>query len=297
MRVLLTTPSSTLRMHALAPIGWALRSAGHEVLMACHREFAAAVNRTGLVAVDVDDLVEFAEVWRPGLVLWDQRAPAGSVAARSCDAASVLVRGFADHADHADHAGPAEDAPHDAVLDSTPPSMRTLTADRCIDVRYVPYHGPAEIPSWLRRTPRRPRILVALPAGGTVLAVLSAAVDGLDVEVVCATDVDRVPHDAAIPDNVRLLTSVPVTALLRTCAAVVHDASLTAAAWAFGLPQIVLAPDADAPSKDEMSALATDNAVRARAERLRAETLAMPGPPDVVAALVGLADPKAVDSG
>ncbi|WP_410672775.1 nucleotide disphospho-sugar-binding domain-containing protein [Amycolatopsis sp. cmx-4-68] len=53
MRVLLTTyPEKTFFYH-LVPLAWALRTAGHEVRVACPPKFAAVVTQAGLTAVPV----------------------------------------------------------------------------------------------------------------------------------------------------------------------------------------------------------------------------------------------------
>ncbi|MEV8409225.1 hypothetical protein AB0R12_26575, partial [Streptomyces niveus] len=53
MRVLLVAPSSHTRLHHLVPLGWALRTAGHAVLIAARPAFTEAVTATGFVAVAV----------------------------------------------------------------------------------------------------------------------------------------------------------------------------------------------------------------------------------------------------
>ncbi|MET9554117.1 nucleotide disphospho-sugar-binding domain-containing protein [Streptomyces sp. NPDC006645] len=123
MRVLLVAPSSHTRLHHLVPLGWALRTAGHAVLIAARPAFTEAVTAAGFVAVavgtdapdgsdspgaasgdsadgarlaeqaDVDGLVAHGERWRPDLVLWDAHAPAGATAAGLLGAARVRVVG------------------------------------------------------------------------------------------------------------------------------------------------------------------------------------------------------------
>src|SRR5262245_61799742 len=114
MRVLLTIPTSNARLHNMVPLAWALRTSGHEVQVACRPGYASAVNRTGMVAVAVgedvtsvddwltdqpavDALVRYAGLWKPDIVIWDQRAPAGAVAARVTGAVSIRMRGTLDH--------------------------------------------------------------------------------------------------------------------------------------------------------------------------------------------------------
>lgn len=279
MRVLLTVPPSRARLHQLVPLCWALRAAGHEVQVAGPPTFADAINQTGLVAV-ADDVVSYAELWRPAVVIW--ASPEGAAAA--ADALSVAVR------------GESEPAGADLILDFVPPSLGG--AGRA--VRYIPYAGPAVLPAWLRRKPRRPRVLLA---AGDVAAVF-AAVGGVDAEVICAAD--RVPPDAELPANVRLMDDLPLVAALPTCTAVIHDGSTlpTLAALESGLPQLAVTEQGDglaarvaeqgaglrcAPDDLHVVRLLTDPSLRAGAERLRDELVALPSPRDLVPELAALA--------
>jgi UDP:flavonoid glycosyltransferase YjiC (YdhE family) len=296
MRVLLTTPPSTARLHHLTPLAWALRVAGHEVLVAGPSRMTAAIHRTGLVAVDtgqatagehgwpVDSatgatLVDFAGVWKPGLVIWDQRAPAGSVAARAVGGTSVCLRGLGDHLESSD----LDAVDWDLVVDSAPESMRVLPAERGLSIRHVPYDGPGVVPSWMRRKPRRTRVYVHHAVDGALLD----AVDGLPIEVICAAKMDRIPVDANVPDNVRILDSVPLSALAPTCSAVVHNGQpdAVAAAVYFGLPQLSLTAGR-VDLRARIQRLTADPGAREAAQRLREEAWAMPSPRDVVAELV-----------
>ncbi|MEV4011781.1 activator-dependent family glycosyltransferase [Nonomuraea angiospora] len=53
MRVLFTTYAEKTHFLAMAPLAWALRTAGHEVVFASQRKFAGAINQAGLTAVPV----------------------------------------------------------------------------------------------------------------------------------------------------------------------------------------------------------------------------------------------------
>lgn len=299
MRVLFATPPSPARLYNLVPLGWALRAAGHEVQVAARADFTGTVTRTGFVAValgaDSDssaaDLTAHAALWRPDLVIWDPGAAGGDTAARSVGAMSVRMLGYFDHTGKpADGAGPPEHG--DLTLDTTPPAMRTLPAEAAehLAVRYVFYDGPAEIPVWLRRTPRRPRAYLALGGSPGRAAEVFDAVAGLDLELVCALPADLIPADARLPDNVRLVDSVPLAALLPTCAAVVHDGApeAVAAALAHGLAPLALPDPAECtkPLADRISHLISDPEARAAAERSRSELQALPSPHDLVPELV-----------
>lgn len=58
MRVLFTTWAWKSHLHALVPLAWAFRAAGHDVLVASQSGFAGEVSRTGLPWVDVGCAVD-----------------------------------------------------------------------------------------------------------------------------------------------------------------------------------------------------------------------------------------------
>ena len=53
VRVMMTVPSAEARLHHLVPLGWALRTAGHEVLVAGRPTVTETITWTGLAAVAV----------------------------------------------------------------------------------------------------------------------------------------------------------------------------------------------------------------------------------------------------
>jgi UDP:flavonoid glycosyltransferase YjiC (YdhE family) len=293
MRFLLTIPPSRTRLHQLVPLGWALRAAGHEVQVASRPEFAAAIHLTGFVAVAVDDepgdLVSYAELWRPAVVIWDEQVPAGAAAADA--AVSVRMLGPGDGTEAADG---------ELTVDFLPPSLRTA-APASRSIRFVPYAGSSVIPAWLRRKPRRKRILLSVDTAD--IGAAFAAVAGLDAEVLCAAD--RVPPDADLPDNVRLMADLPLVAAVASCSAVVHDGSAVLACLESGLPQLAVTSDADGLAErvaaqgaglrcaagdltvEHAERLLTDATLREHAERLRDELVALPSPRDFAAELVG----------
>ncbi len=310
MRVLLTVPPSAARLHQLVPLGWALRTAGHEVQVASRPAFAETIFHTGFVAVAVGgdegvtepdrlsdpaattDLLAYAELWHPAAVIWDESVTAGPAVAGAVGAMSVRMLGM--------FAGEAAE-PADLTVDCLPRSLRApdeLTGTHR-SVRYVPYAGPAVLPTWLRRKPRRRRILVAT-ANSDIAAVLDA-IGGLDAEVICAAD--QVPPDVDLPDNVRLLADLPLTAALPSCSAVVHDGTALPALAALvgGLPQLAVVDepnaglaeriagqgaglrwDAGGSLSGHLERLLTDASLREHAERLRDELAATPSPCDLV---------------
>ncbi|WP_409185665.1 nucleotide disphospho-sugar-binding domain-containing protein [Amycolatopsis sp. VS8301801F10] len=286
MRVLLAAPSSTARLHALVPLAWALRTAGHDVKIAGRSGLVKNVLRTGCVAVELEDgdaeltestaLIEFARLWRPAVVV--SNAPAGITAARAVEAKAVRVLGPLDEPDTA----------ADHTLDVVPPSLRDSPGR---PLRHIPYFGPAEVPSWLRRKACRPRIFLSLNDPSWYERVFSAL---STVEFVCAAGV---PAGLAVPQTVRLVDAAPPAAVLPTCVAVVHDGdeSLALAAVTYGLPQLsltesafgtrVTAAGAGLSGSVEGISQLTNETLRAGAEALRAEVAALPAPREVVATL------------
>jgi glycosyltransferase len=141
------------------------------------------------------------------------------------------------------------------------------------------------------------------------------AVRDLDIEVVATLAPDDIPLVAEVPDNVRVVPSVPLHALLPTCAAIVHHggAGTWATAAVCGVPQVAMGWMWDAIyraqrledlgaglhlSSHEVSASAlrekltrvlSEPLFQAGADRLRAEMLAAPTPNDIVPRLEELA--------
>ncbi|GAB3955260.1 activator-dependent family glycosyltransferase [Streptomyces sparsus] len=58
MRVLFAVFPATAHLHPMAPLAWALQSAGHEVRVASHPEMADAITAVGLNAVQVGETVD-----------------------------------------------------------------------------------------------------------------------------------------------------------------------------------------------------------------------------------------------
>lgn len=301
MRVLLAAPSSPARLRNLVPLAWALRTAGHDVKIAGRPSFVEEILRTATVAVDLESgddttlaesaaLTEFAKLWRPQVVVSDHLAPAGTAAARAIDAVAVRLLGALDEPDPGDA---------DTTFDTVPASLRAGGGD-VRPVRHVPYFGPVEVPTWLRRKARRSRVLLSL-SDAALFGTVFDAVAGVDAEVVCAADTADFPAGTTVPANVRLVDSAPPAALLPTCAAVIHDgdAELALAAAAHGLPQLSLTASAlaqrveaagaglvdTAPGTGLIRDLVTGGTLRAGATALRDEIAALPAPREVVAQL------------
>ncbi|MGW9243998.1 nucleotide disphospho-sugar-binding domain-containing protein [Streptomyces sp. EN27] len=327
MRILLTVPSSRARLHRLAPLGWALRTAGHQVQVAGRPSFTDSITLTGLVAVpvgdggaddggqadhrldrrsDTDALLDYFALWRPDLVVWDSLAPAGAEAAQARGVAAVRMLGpLADRSEG--------DGMPGRTLDCLPPSLRSAGEPEDLAVRFIPYGGSAVLPAWLRRKPRRRRVHATLggSASDATVTALFEAMGGSDAEFLCELADDRIPAGTRLPGNVRLFEDAPRDAVLASCEAAVHDggAEMTMSAVAAGLPQLILTdgttPTGLAPRvADEGGAILADPAglrigtigrllddpePRAGAARLRDEVAAMPGPREIVPLLAAVA--------
>ncbi|WP_344979378.1 activator-dependent family glycosyltransferase [Streptosporangium fragile] len=221
----------------------------------------------------VDDLVDFARVWRPDLVIWDMLVFAGPVAAKACGAAHArmvfgldLIGRMREKHREVMARRPAElrEDPmrewlepelarfgcaftEDVVvgqwtIDPVPPSMRLPTGLHHVPIRHVPYSGGTTIPAWLRERPRKRRVCLTLglsrrELAGRERAVVSElleAVADLDVEVVATLNAAQLAAVSEVPDNVRTVDFAPLHELLPTCAASIHQGG-------FGTMQTVLA--------------------------------------------------------
>jgi UDP:flavonoid glycosyltransferase YjiC (YdhE family) len=288
-------------------------------------------------------LIGYARAWRPDLVVYDPTALAGPLAAaavgvpavrhlygtdllyRARDAVGELIAPLAGR-----HGLGPVDPLGAATVDPCPPDIQLDADYRRVPVRYLPYNGPGQLPPWLLDPPARPRVCVT---GGTTLArvdpalfrpgAIAAALDELDVEVVVAiTRTQRALLDP-VPGRVRVAESVPLHALLPTCALLVAHggAGTSLTALASGLPQVLIPslPDHSGHARRLAAAgagvvleraEATPEVVRktvdgllasvphrAAAERLRDAIRSQPVPAAVVADLVEIAGAGPVEPG
>jgi glycosyltransferase (activator-dependent family) len=219
----------------------------------------------------IAQLVSFARLWRPDLVVWEPTSYAGSIAAKAIGAAHARLMYCLDiygvtrqHYVRLTRLQPAGDRAdplaewlgayatrygttftEDMVtgqltIDQLPESMR-ITADiEYAAMRFVPYGGPATIPRWLRTPAGRPRVALTLGLTATerfngytvdVQDILDAVAD-LDLEFV-ATLTDRTKQGLRrIPANTRIVPYVPLNDLAATCTAVIHHAGAATLATA-----------------------------------------------------------------
>jgi glycosyltransferase (activator-dependent family) len=299
----------------------------------------------------ITPLVKFARQWQPDLVLWEPTTFAGPIAAKATGAAHARISWGLDVFGMARHhflevmnrqppakrddpmanwlGGQAErfgsEISEDMItgqftIEQIPPSLRMAAPGvHYVNMRYVPYGGPAAVPDWLREPPRRPRVLLTLGLsaverfdGYTVdLKEILGSLAELDIEVV-ATIADRVRDRlGTLPDNVRAVSFVPLHALVPTCSAVINHAGFgTLCTTALNaVPQLTLPVHFDEPRlasalagqgaglmihsneatgdlvRDHLVRLLAEPAFREGADRLRDEMLGMPSPNDFVGEL------------
>ncbi|MFI9808954.1 activator-dependent family glycosyltransferase [Streptomyces sp. NPDC052301] len=305
----------------------------------------------------MDDLVAFAREWQPDLVLWGAKAFAGAVAAAAVGAAHARVLYSVDvyprMRDDYLHAM-AQQPPQDRVdllgdwlagwaekygfafseelvsgqftIDPLPEAFRPDARPTTLPMQFVPYNGPAVVPSWLAEPPRAPRVLMTfgdsvndgpvqhlLPVE-RIQEILDSVAD-LEMELVLTLPFEAQQQLRQVPANTRLVESVPLSEILPTCAAMVHHGG----AWSFGcalrhgVPQLLVSRAFDVPLKLKclersgaglsmnpaeadgpgvraaIVRLLEDGSLRANAERLRAEVLATPSPNELVHVLEELA--------
>ncbi|WP_035847267.1 nucleotide disphospho-sugar-binding domain-containing protein [Kitasatospora azatica] len=223
----------------------------------------------GLADSLADDLVAHARAWRPDLVVHDIGALVGPVAAAAVGVPAIghaWGQPMGAYFLREDEVPPAylrmferfglePRIGADTWIDPCPPSLALPYPVPRLPMRYLPYNGPGEIPDWLREHPRRPRI--CLTGGGTSRTIdergrqLLDEVDGLDAEIVLAVARPEAFAGQPLPANVRLTGWFPLSALLPSCAALIHHggagSGMTAAAY--GVPQIVLPESPDSTQR------------------------------------------------
>jgi glycosyltransferase (activator-dependent family) len=292
----------------------------------------------------VSDLVEFARHWQPDLVIWEPSTYAGAIAAKACGAAHARmlfsVDGFGVtrqryvelKAGQPDQTDPLADwlgsycrgygfefgeelITGQFTISLVPPSLGIEADLDYLPMRHIPYAGAAAIPAWLRTEPERPRVAITMGISTANLTgevvdlpdVLDELAD-LDVEIVATLSEEAQKCVPAVPDNVRLVSYVPLHALAPTCSAVMHHGGigtlLTIAAH--GRPQLILPWNNDGPAlarrvaaqgaglalhvfqgsgrpvRDRLLRILNEPKFAQAADRLRAEIRAMPAPNEIV---------------
>lgn len=229
-----------------------------------------AIGRYQVAAAEamVDDTVTFAREWQPDVVVYDSFSYAGPVAAAAIDVPSVRHLTGTDSAQRLEFSQPSSEPRSDYValferfrapvrtealstVDPTPPSMRLVTADRLLSMRYVPYNGPGSMPDGLLDGRSRPRICVTwghtIPdatgdAGARPFLQAIEMITDLGMDCLVAAPAEAIQRLGPLPDSVQPLASVPLNIVLPYCDAIVHQGgdgtALTAATAA--IPQLAI---------------------------------------------------------
>jgi UDP:flavonoid glycosyltransferase YjiC (YdhE family) len=308
VKVLVTSTPIVRHAWDMVPLAWALRSAGHEVRVATLPEAATGVRETGLTAMpvgpaldprlmwpedeEVQDpgslalwarkvaqaagllahgLLNMLDVFRPGLVIYEDIELAGPLVAQFLGVPAVHVNAGAPYparriaalsraaAGLRRRLGMDEEvAPPSLVTSCFPPSFQAVSGrleSPYQSMRYVPYVGPGAVPDWLLEPAAGPRVCVAFSGsndrGLAEVQVLSAriarVVCDLGLEVVTPSRPGFIPPlcaeerpEVRMPDEVRAVGWVPMSLLLATCALVVHHGgpATTLTALSLGVPQL-----------------------------------------------------------
>ncbi|GAA4423388.1 nucleotide disphospho-sugar-binding domain-containing protein [Actinokineospora soli] len=319
MRVLFCSTAAIGRLFPLVPLAWALRAAGHEVLVTFGQHLDAAA-ATGLHVIDaapgydgsavfgairsnpalterefatpeerqhagfvlmvaeanrpfVDRTVELVDQWRPDLVVYEQTATYGLIAAarRGVPAVQRNLGTFRTDGLH-DQTGAhlademrrhgVEHLPRPAlVLEYVPPSMLPFPEPEGEFVRDLPFTSAGVLGDRLPEPQGRPRIALTT---GTVkppahrhhaLSATLAAAAEVDADFALALgDIDY-SVCGPLPANVTPVGWTPLDVLLTTCSGLVHHGGggSTMAAIVAGVPQLLLL-DPRFPSTGTMAA-------------------------------------------
>jgi UDP:flavonoid glycosyltransferase YjiC (YdhE family) len=371
VRVLFLSTPLPSHTYPMVPLAWALRAAGHEVLISTTDD-AVSVTSAGIDVLDfdpegrcpslaqinatrpdivakrahrvsdgevllieatrqyVDRMIAVAELWRPDLIVHSQLQGGGPIAAAKLGVPAVehggsLLRND-DFYDRLSVLIPETFAAHGietlgarrAGLDVAPPSM--VPAQHGAEqwpMRYIPFNGGGLVPGRLVSASARPRVAVTIgtnimaPNMRELLDRLLAAAPGVEAEFVLL--LSGVGAEVGpLPGNVRAVTEwLPLRALLRSCAAVIHHGGAGSILTALdaGVPQLAVpsgAPNylqSDAVRERGAGLTATaadldaalirrvleDDKLRRTATELRDEIAAMPSPVALVPRLASLA--------
>jgi UDP:flavonoid glycosyltransferase YjiC (YdhE family) len=299
MRVVFTTWAWPTHLYALAPLAWACRAAGHDVVFASQPGLLGEIVRAGLPAaavgtdVDtagmvreylrpgksegppravrmllahaesmVDDLTALVRDWRADVVVHDQTALAGPLAAAAAGVPAVRHLYGADlmsrvapklagvFAPLAERVGaPGFDLCGDVTVDPVPSSVQGPVTYRRLPVRYVPYSGATVLPVALPEARERPRVCVSwghtiakVDAGRFPVGRIAAAAAELDVEVVVAISASQRELLGPLPDTTTVLVDQPLEHVLARCDLLVGHGGAASVLTALraGLPSVLV---------------------------------------------------------
>ncbi|MFE9656599.1 activator-dependent family glycosyltransferase [Micromonospora sp. NPDC006431] len=223
----------------------------------------------------IDGAVRFARTWKPDLVIWDGMTMAfsGPVAAQASGAAHARLLISTDALVQLRTAAREKNPDRDPIRDSLQPILDRFSLDfdeemvlgqwtinamppwtwqppgmDYLMMRPIPFNGPSVVPEWLQEEPERRRVCLTLGlsfrelSAGASITELIEAVAGLDVEVVLTLSKEQLASLPSVPENVRPVHFVPMTALLPTCSAIVHHGGLGTFTTALehGVPQLLV---------------------------------------------------------
>lgn len=236
----------------------------------------------------VPDLMKFARAWQPDLVIWEPTTYAGAIAGHVSGAAHArILFGLDLHGATRQHylrlrtGRPVDDrrdplaawlasytnrygSGYDETLttghftiDQLPPGMQLDTGLPGVAMQFVPYGGAATVPDWLRTPPVRPRVALTLGMvatdrfGGYLIDMQDILhhLAGMDIDVVATLPDSERAKLHTVPGNARIVSYVPLQALIATCTAVIHHAGFgtLSTATAQGRPHLVIPGDIDGP--------------------------------------------------
>lgn len=222
---------------------------------------AAAFGEVG--ARMVDRVIDTAKGWGADAVVYPANHAGGLLAARAAGLPAVLhgigtpratfgpALGYL--APVAERLGVTALREADISVDLCPPSLETphprAELPHTLPMRYSSYNGGTELPAWLFRPARRPRVAVTLGSlagvygDGTLLREVVLGTADLGIELVVTTGGAKLPAlTSPAHDHVRLVDWVPLNSLLSTCDGIVHHGGMgtTYAAFEAGVPQLVI---------------------------------------------------------
>jgi hypothetical protein len=214
--------------------------------------------------VMAEDLVNYAQGWRPDLVVFDPITFAAPIAAAVTGVPAVQHLFGPDFIFGRAGRGPGPDKPGLAQLlarfgladlqlrgamtvDPCPPSLQVPGAIPRQLMSFVPYNGPGTAPRGPAATRR-----ICITWGSTALALggtgnflppeIITAARRSGAEVIIAVTAAQRGLLGSLPPGVELAESVPLQLLLPACTAVIHmgGAGTMLTAAALGLPQLML---------------------------------------------------------
>jgi hypothetical protein len=223
----------------------------------------------GALVRSFDATAKFTKAWRPELVIHDPVCTEGQLAAAIAKVPAVvhLWGPAGTHEPRENNLSLVPEYPPGTfakwkvgdlsnkrvthVIDPNPAELAPpIGFSERIPVRYVPYNGPGEAPTWLSTPPEKPRVCLVWGTSTTAMSGprsfalprMVEAVADLDAEVVLTATGADLERLGPLPDSVRVLERFPLRLLLPTCSAVVHHggAGCLMTAMATGVPQVAL---------------------------------------------------------